>query len=144
MKRFPLLTRRRVGPQVASISKTVCGTAVMRLHDQGKLDVEARVQDYLPGFALDDPTAASELRLWHLLTHTPGFEGQLDTPDRGPATSAHFVETLRELPQLARPGEVWSYNNAGWGVRQQAKDHLSRLRNEKCDTRNFSICQDKL
>ena len=101
---------------VASISKTVCGTAVMRLHDQGKLDVEGRVQDYLPEFTLADTSAASELKIWHLLTHTPGFEGQLDTPDRGPATSAHFIETLHELPQLARPGQVWSYNNAGWGA----------------------------
>lgn len=104
------------GFAVASISKTVCGTAIMRLHDQGKLNVEGRVQDYLPDFALADANAARDLKIWHLLTHTPGFEGQLDTPDRGSETSAHFVETLRYLPQLARPGQVWSYNNAGWGV----------------------------
>jgi CubicO group peptidase (beta-lactamase class C family) len=88
----------------------------MRLHDQGKLDVDGRVQDYLPDFVLADGHAARELKIWHLLTHTPGFEGQLDTPDRGSETSAHFIETLRDLPQLAMPGQVWSYNNAGWGV----------------------------
>ena len=86
---------------IASISKTVCGTAIMRLHDQGKLDVEARVQDYLPDFALGDASAARELRLWHLLTHTPGFEGQLDTPNRGPSTSEHFVETLCARPEIS-------------------------------------------
>src|SRR5262249_36054226 len=31
-------------------------------------------------------------------------------------TLAHFVETMRTLPQLAAPGEVWSYNNAGFAV----------------------------
>jgi CubicO group peptidase (beta-lactamase class C family) len=38
--------------------------------------------------------------------------------DRGPAhTLQHFVErTLGTSHQLARPGEVFSYNNAGWGV----------------------------
>ena len=101
---------------IASISKTVVGTALMRLHDQGRIDVEAPVAEYLPGFRVGDAEATRGVRIWHLMTHTPGWEGQLGTPDRGPATLANFVETLRDLPQLARPGEVWSYNNAGWGV----------------------------
>lgn len=101
---------------IASISKTVVATAMMRLHDQGRLDVESPVVRYLPDFRVADEAASREVRVWHLLTHTPGWEGQLATPDRGEATLEHFVGTLRELPQLARPGEVWSYNNAGWGV----------------------------
>jgi CubicO group peptidase (beta-lactamase class C family) len=101
---------------IASISKTVVATAMMRLHDQRQVEVEAPVAQYLPDFRLADAAAAREVRIWHLLTHTPGWEGQLTTPDRGPATLAHFVESLHDLPQLARPGEVWSYNNAGWGV----------------------------
>jgi CubicO group peptidase (beta-lactamase class C family) len=101
---------------VASISKTVVATAMMRLHDEGRVDVEAPVVQYLPDFRVADPAATREVRIWHLLTHTPGWEGQLGTPDRGPATLEHFIGTLRDLPQLARPGEVWSYNNAGWGV----------------------------
>lgn len=101
---------------IASVSKTVVATAMMRLHDQKQVDVEAPVVQYLPNFRLADAAAAREVKIWHLLTHTPGWEGQLTTPDRGPATLAHFLETLHDLPQLARPGEVWSYNNAGWGV----------------------------
>ncbi len=101
---------------IASISKTVVGTAMLRLHDQGRVDVEAPVVQYLPDFRVGDGAATRDVRIWHLLTHTPGWEGQLSTPDRGPETLANFVRTLSELPQLARPGEVWSYNNAGWGV----------------------------
>lgn len=101
---------------IASISKTTVGTAMMRLHDQGRVDVEAPVREYIPDFRVGDADATRDVRVWHLMTHTPGWEGQLSTPDRGPATLANFIETLRELPQLARPGQVWSYNNAGWGV----------------------------
>jgi CubicO group peptidase (beta-lactamase class C family) len=101
---------------IASISKTVVGTALMRLHDQGRLDVEAPVRDYLPTFRVADASATRDVRIWHLMTHTPGWEGQLSTPDRGPATLASFTQGLVDLPQLARPGEVWAYNNAGWGV----------------------------
>lgn len=101
---------------IASISKTAVATALMRLHDQGRIDVEAPVRDHLPGFRVGSAAATRDVRIWHLMTHTPGWEGQLGTPDRGPATLENFVDTLRELPQLAAPGQVWSYNNAGWGV----------------------------
>ena len=101
---------------IASISKTVVGTALMRLNDQGRIDIEAPVREYLPDFRVEDETATKEVRIWHLMTHTPGWEGQLSTPDRGPATLASFAAGLTDLPQLARPGEVWAYNNAGWGV----------------------------
>ena len=101
---------------IASISKTVVGTAMMRRHDQGLVDVEAPVREYITDFQVGDAAATRDVRIWHLLTHTPGWEGQLDTPDRGSATLANLTEGLRDLPQLARPGEVWSYNNAGWGV----------------------------
>lgn len=101
---------------IASISKTTVGTAMMRLHDQGRVDVEAPVREYIPDFRVADTDATRDVRVWHLMTHTPGWEGQLPTPDRGPETLTNFIETLRDLPQLARPGEVWAYNNAGWGV----------------------------
>ena len=55
-----------------------------------------------------------DVAIWHLLTHTPGWEGQLTREDRGTETLAFFVDTMKDLPQLAAPGEVWSYNNAGF------------------------------
>ena len=101
---------------VASISKTVTATAMMRLVEQGKLDLEAPVQRYLPGFRVQDERASREVAIWHLLTHTPGWEGQLNSPDRGIETLAFFADSMKELPQLAAPGEVWSYNNAGFSL----------------------------
>jgi CubicO group peptidase (beta-lactamase class C family) len=101
---------------IASISKTVVATAVMRLVEAGRLDLEAPVREYLPDFRVGSESASRDVRVWHLLTHTPGWEGQLSTPDRGSETLASFVAGLGDLPQLATPGTVWSYNNAGFGV----------------------------
>ena len=101
---------------IASISKTTVATAMMRLVERARVDVEAPVREYLSDFRLGDESAAREVRIWHLLTHTPGWEGQVGTPDRGDRTLEDFTAGLRDLPQLARPGEVWSYNNAGFGV----------------------------
>ena len=101
---------------LASISKTVTATAMMRLVEQGKLSLDDPVRKYLPDFKVADDAATRDVKIWHLLTHTPGWEGQLSSEDRGVQTLAYFVETMKDLPKLAAPGEVWSYNNAGFVV----------------------------
>jgi CubicO group peptidase (beta-lactamase class C family) len=101
---------------IASITKTVAATAIMRLVQDGKLVVTAPVQRYLPDFRVKDESASRAVTVAHLLSHTPGWEGQLSTDDRGAETLARFTSGLQDLPQLAAPGEVWSYNNAGFGV----------------------------
>ena len=42
---------------LASISKTVTATAMMRLVEQGKVDLNAPVQQYLPDFKVQDDAA---------------------------------------------------------------------------------------
>ena len=102
---------------IASISKTMTATAVMRLVEQGRLDLHAPVRKALPEFQVRDEAVSASVTPWHLLTHTPGWEGQLTTEDRGAEALAHFVSTIMPaLPQLAPPGRVWSYNNAGFAL----------------------------
>ncbi|HYN08938.1 MAG TPA: serine hydrolase [Vicinamibacterales bacterium] len=102
---------------IASISKTVTATAVMKLIEQGRVELKTPIQKYLPDFRVLDEKTSREVSFWHLLTHTPGWEGQLSTEDRGAEALAHFATTiLRELPQLAPAGSVWSYNNAGFSL----------------------------
>ena len=88
----------------------------MRLVEQGKIDLSAPVRTYLPDFRVQDEKTSREVAIWHLLTHTPGWEGQLTTQDRGTETLAFFVTSASDLPQLAPAGTVWSYNNAGFTV----------------------------
>lgn len=102
---------------LASITKTVVATAIMRLVEQGKLDLDAPVRRYLPDFRVQDEAMSRDVAVWHLLTHTPGWEGQLSSQDRGALTLEVFIDTvMRDLPPLAAPGEMWSYNNAGFNV----------------------------
>lgn len=101
---------------LASISKTVTATAMMRLHDRGLVDIEAPVRQYLPDFRIADEGSSQTVRIRHLLTHTPGWEGQLAVADHGPATLRDFMGTMQGIPALASPGEAWGYNNAGWAV----------------------------
>ena len=101
---------------VASISKTLVATALMRLVEAGQLDLEAPVRSYLPDFKVQDETATRDVRIWNLMTHTPGWEGQLGAPDRGALSLAAFMESMEDLPQLAPSGALWSYDNAGFAL----------------------------
>ena len=101
---------------LASISKTVTATTMMRLVEQGRVDLRAPVRKYLPEFRVQDEAASRDVTIWHLLTHTSGWEGQLSAVDRGDETLARFVTELSTNMQLAPPGAAWSYNNAGFGV----------------------------
>ena len=101
---------------LASISKTVTATTMMRLVEQGRVDLRAPVRRYLPDFRVQDEAASRDVTIWHLLTHTSGWEGQLSAVERGDETLAHFVAGLSANVQLAPPGSAWSYNNAGFGV----------------------------
>jgi CubicO group peptidase (beta-lactamase class C family) len=102
---------------IASISKTFAATAMMRLVEQGKIDLRAPVRNYLPDFRVQDEAVSRTVTIWNLLTHTSGWEGQVSGPDRGEDTLRNFVATtMVDLMQLAPPGAAWSYNNAGFSV----------------------------
>lgn len=101
---------------IASISKTFAATAMMRLVEQGKVDLQAPVRTYLPEFKVQDPAVSRDVTVWNLLTHTSGWEGQVSGPERGDDTLRNFVSSIGDLMQLAPRGAAWSYNNAGFSV----------------------------
>ena len=92
---------------------------MMRLVEQGKIDLHAPVRTYLPDFRVRDDSAVSrDVTVWHLLTHLGGWEGQVS----GPGSRHRDAQELRRSPivtdlmQVAPPGAAWSYNNAGFSI----------------------------
>ena len=102
---------------IASISKTFAATMMMRLVEQGKVDLKAPVRRYLPDFKVRDDNVSRDVTIWNLLTHTAGWEGQVSGPERGEDTLRNFTATVMpDLMQVAPPAAAWSYNNAGFSV----------------------------
>src|ERR1043166_588461 len=101
---------------IASISKTFAATAIMRLVEQGKVDLRAPVRTYIPDFRVRDKTVSRDVTVWHLVTHLGGWEGQVSGPERGTETLKNFIGTITDLMQVAPPGAAWSYNNAGFSI----------------------------
>jgi CubicO group peptidase (beta-lactamase class C family) len=103
--------------RIASTTKTFTGTAVMRLVEQGLLDLDAPVRRYIPDFRLADEAAAARVTVRQCLNHSAGWVGD-DEEDfgRGDDVLANYVTDLSRLPQLTPPGAQFAYNNVALDV----------------------------
>ncbi len=101
--------------QIGSISKTFTGTAIMRLVEQGKVELTAPLRRYLPDFRVKDADASARATVQDTLTHMGGWEGDFfDDPGSGDDALQRQVAGMASLEQTGRPGEMWGYNNAGF------------------------------
>ena len=103
--------------QIGSTTKTFTATAMMRLVEQGKVELSAPIRRYLPDFRLRDKEVSRKATVMHLFTHTGGWLGDYFADHgRGDDALAQVVSNMSKLKQLTPLGEVWSYNNAGFYV----------------------------
>lgn len=97
-----------------SVSKTFVAAAVMRLRDEGIVDLSDPVSAHLPVLDWSAVTVA------HLLSHTSGLRSETAGPfwERTPGSSfAELVDTsLRDEDFLFRPGRRFHYSNVGYAV----------------------------
>lgn len=114
--------RKPVDPQLTlfrpgSISKLFTWTAVMQLIEQGKLELDRDVNDYLD-FKIP-ARQGGPVTLRNLMTHTPGFEeiarNMVIKGSRNPLSLADFYHGW--IPQrIFAPGEIPAYSNYGAGL----------------------------
>ncbi|GGB29029.1 serine hydrolase [Flexivirga endophytica] len=101
--------------QIGSITKVFTATLVMQLVDEGLVDLDRPLRQYVPDFTIADEAARDSLTVRQLLSHTAGFEGDyFDDTGMGDDCVEKFVPVLAKAPQLFQPGERFSYNNAGF------------------------------
>ncbi|KOY58990.1 serine hydrolase domain-containing protein [Streptomyces sp. XY332] len=97
--------------RIGSISKTFTAVLVMRLRDEGLLQLEDPLEKHLPG------TAAGEVTVAQLLAHTSGLAAE--TPgewwERTPgALRPGLADVLGEEPFRFQPGRRHHYSNPGY------------------------------
>jgi CubicO group peptidase (beta-lactamase class C family) len=116
-----LKTRQPVSPETTlfrpgSTSKLFTWTAVMQMVEQGKVDLDHDVNDYID-FKIP-PYEGKPITLRNLMTHTAGFEEV--ARDLLPATSdeVNLERYLKShLPaRIFPPGETVAYSNYGCGL----------------------------
>jgi len=119
--------------RIASVSKLVTAVAVMKLHEEGLLDLDARV--FGPEGILSDSiyldyrdSRIEEITIRHLLNHTAGWSRYSGDPMFSSLYIAHkmdveapagFSDVLRFALSRRlnyRPGSRYSYSNLGYAI----------------------------
>ncbi len=115
--------------RVGSNSKTLTAAAVLTLVEEGRVDLDVDVNEYLRQVQIP-ATYAEPITLRHLLTHTAGFDERLfgqharsadETLSLGDYLAAHLP------PRTGRPGEVISYNDHGTSLAGLVVEDVSGL-----------------
>ena len=110
------VTVDRTSFRIGSTSKLFTWTAVMQLVEQGKLNLDADVNQYLD-FKIP-PYHGKPITLRDTMTHTPGFEEtakNLITTDGKPVNLEQYLKA--HLPaRIFAPGQVVAYSNYGCGL----------------------------
>ena len=100
-----------------SIGKLYTATLILMLVAEGKLDLDVPIRTYLPDFEVRDAHASDVVTCRNLLSHTSGFDGDHFTDTgRGEDALVRYVAGCADLPQIAEPGEIWSYSNSGFSI----------------------------
>lgn len=100
---------------LASLTKSLAtSTAIMQLHEQGRLQIDEPVQTYLPDFNTTDDPRRAQVTLRMLLTHTSGIAGDLSLD--GPwgldkADKAQGVRRALAAWVVFNPGELFHYSD---------------------------------
>ena len=109
-------TKKPVSPEetlfrIGSVSKLFTWTAVMQLHEQGKLDLDRDINEYLD-FKIPD-AGGKPITLKNILTHTAGFEEQIKDLFKYEATNLNLGDYLKtHIPKrIFAPGTVPAYSN---------------------------------
>jgi len=122
---------------LASLTKIVATTcAVMRLVEQGLLQLEDPVSKYIPPFGADPRKSAMTIK--HILTHTSGLPGPLKLFKQYHGKD-HIIEGICSQELVFRPGTQRLYCDLGFILLGEVIRVASSLRLDEYVTEIF-IC----
>lgn len=100
--------------EYASISKLFVYTTLMRLAEEGRIDLQDDIRTYLPAGFLKKLRYDEPITFMHVMNHTTGFEDYLfdlilTSPDNLPTLEQALLTS--QPAQVYRPGTVSAYSN---------------------------------
>jgi CubicO group peptidase (beta-lactamase class C family) len=107
--------------EIASASKQVTATAILRLEQKKKL----KTSDHLGTFFPKAPKDKRAVTLDHLLHHTAGLDPTLGVPYSWAGSRDQYVEQMLDRPLVEKPGKKFAYSNVGYALLAAVVEEVS-------------------
>lgn len=131
---------------VGSIAKTIVALGILRLVSEGRIVLDQRVEQLLPDIAFDNRwRATSPVTVRHLLDHSAGLEDarlwHIFSTKIGPndPLAEMFTRDPAILTVRTRPGEIFSYSNAGYTLLGMIIERVTHTPYEQWLDRNILL-----
>jgi CubicO group peptidase (beta-lactamase class C family) len=105
--------------RIGSITKQFTSMLILQLVEQGKIDLEGKLSDYLPYYRKD---TGDKITIHHLLTHTSGVPSYTSLPNffeeisRDPYPVKEFIQKYCSGDLEFEPGSKFNYSNSGYFI----------------------------
>lgn len=114
---------------IASTFKTMSATALLQLMEQGKFQLDDRINDYLTDFKIEHEYRNHPVTFRHLLTHTSGlptdFGRHAVWAETGPPALADYLDGKLKL--WRRPGTRVMYSNLAFTLAAYLVEKFSEM-----------------
>ena len=103
--------------RIGSVTKQFTAVLILQLMEEGKIDLNATITEYLPDYP---KTQGDQVTIHHLLTHTSGIPSYTGLPGfmrdntRDPYKPGEMLDVFSEMDLEFEPGAAWRYNNSGY------------------------------
>ncbi len=126
---------------IGSVSKVYTAAAVMKLVDDGLLDLDTPLINYLPQFSMADPRYV-DITPRMLLNHSSGLMGMTDNNafllgDTSTYNHDHFLEMLASQRLKHDPGELSVYSNDSFTLAEILVEQVSGMTFTEYLQKNF-------
>ena len=103
--------------QIGSISKAFTATLIVKLAEQGTVDLDAPVSTYLPELRIGGAKPLDDMTIRTLLDYSSGIEGQFFADFGSEADCIEkYVAACNKLRMIHKPGELRAYNSTSYCI----------------------------
>ncbi|WP_228851274.1 serine hydrolase domain-containing protein [Aegicerativicinus sediminis] len=99
--------------RLGSISKGFAGVLAGKLKEEGKIDWNDKVVEYIPEFNFSNREFSEKITLSHILSHTSGapYHSYTDLVESG-LSLENIAPRFQTVKPISEPGKMYSYQNA--------------------------------
>lgn len=125
----PMLASTRF--ETGSVSKWIASIVILKLVDQGKLDLDAPISRYLPDYR---PDTGARLTLRRLMSHSSGVPNQILAARKDPAVRGIEMDQMEAVRLYASgdlafaPGSDWDYSHSNWLIAKAVVERVTGQR----------------